>query len=58
MYTIAEGTVDEGFADRLNEKLEQVTETLDDPTAAGIASTLMGVDDEDKIIAGLMARFA
>lgn len=58
MYTIAEGTVDEGFADRLTEKLEQVTETLDDPTAAGIADTLMGVEDEDKIIAGLMARFA
>ena len=58
MYTVAEGTVDEHVADTLLEKLEQVTDTLDDPTASGIADTLAGSESEDDIIQGVMALFA
>ena len=58
MYTVAEGTVDEHVADTLPEKLEQVTDTLDDPTASGIADTLAGSESEDDIIQGVMALFA
>lgn len=56
MYTIAEGTVDEHVADLVLTKLENVAEVLDDGEARGVASVLSGEDDEDEIVAGLLAR--
>ena len=55
MYTVAEGTVDEHVADLLLEKLEQVVETLDDANAEGIANTLAAGEDDEQVLAGLIA---
>ena len=57
MYTVAEGTVDEHVADTLLEKLEQVVNTIDDPTAAGIAGTLGSVENEDEIVQSVFTLF-
>ena len=57
MYTVAEGTVDEHVADTLLDKLEQVVNTIDDPTAVGIADTLGSTEDADAIIQSVFDLF-
>ena len=55
MYMVAEGTVDEHVADILLNKLETVSTTLNDSEAGGVANTLAGEQDEDAIIADILA---
>ena len=56
MYPICEGTVDEPLADHLLVKLENLSVSLGDSEAQAIADTLAGADDEEAIIAGLLAK--
>ena len=55
MYTVAEGTVDEHVADLLLTKLQSVEAVLDDKESGEVATTLAGDDDEDAIIASILA---
>ena len=54
MYVIAEGTVDERVADVLYEKLDDVSTTLADEEAGGLADTLSGKNNEDEILAEIL----
>jgi hypothetical protein len=54
MYVIAEGTVDERVADVLLEKLDDVSTTLADEEAGGLADTLSGKHNEDEILAEIL----
>jgi|TARA_R110000787_G_scaffold208627_1_gene318538 hypothetical protein len=58
MYTIAQGTVDESVADVLLNKLQAVEAVLDDKESGEVASTLAGDQDEDSIIASILAASA
>ena len=58
MYTIAEGTVDEHVADLLLTKLQTVEDVLDDEESGDVARTLGGDEDEDAIIASILAASA
>ena len=58
-YPIAEGTVDEGIADLVLNKLERVVD-VDGGSAGGareVADMLGGADNEDEIMAKLLGKF-
>ena len=55
MYTVAQGTVDEHVADILLTKLQSVEAVLDDKESGEVAGTLAGDQNEDEIIASILA---
>jgi len=59
VYTIAEGTVDEGMADKVLEKLEQVDSTVAElgvqSEAGATASVLEDEESEDELLAEILA---
>jgi SNF2 family DNA or RNA helicase len=56
VYPICEGTVDEHISALLLGKMENLSVALEHTEATAIADTLSGLDDEDAIISGILAK--